>query len=364
MTKPPILLVLLLAVCGVVSVEGSLGTCLRQTFFGQDDWDRRFSPRVPAKAQSLRPARKYAQMFARAPADNGLVIVVPAGSGPINLSDLLGVGGPNGGVPTTTTSTSTSTTKTTAQVPTTTLATTASSSPSSTSTPQETNSAPGPGGNVSGTPSEEPNGVVYTCKNEFIDFSQANAMSKFSFVWCPQNAYQTSNSVVWRLTPECGTTMVYPWDFKYGRIEGRIRIGATSGVVTAMLLLGPAPSDEIDWEWVGKDLTQAQTTYYVQAHNVDSLPMAIPIAQPGGGDLSTTFQNYAIELNRDSVKWFINGSPVRTLVKGTKEFPSAASRPRMGIWDGSQTGGWAGSVNWSLGPFTAEMQWFNFTSYC
>ncbi|KAJ1889752.1 hypothetical protein LPJ71_008116, partial [Coemansia sp. S17] len=72
MTKPPVLLALLLAVCGVVSVEGSLGICLRQTFFGQDDWDRRFSPRVPAKAQSLRPARKYAQMFARAPADNGL----------------------------------------------------------------------------------------------------------------------------------------------------------------------------------------------------------------------------------------------------------------------------------------------------
>ncbi|KAJ2815908.1 transglycosylase [Coemansia sp. 'formosensis'] len=189
-------------------------------------------------------------------------------------------------------------------------------------------------------------------------------MSKFSFIWCPQNAYQTSNSVVWRLTPECGTTMVYPWDFKYGRVEGRIRIGATSGVVTAMLLLGPPPSDEIDWEWVGKDLTHAQTTYYVQAHNVDSLPMAIGVAQPGGGDLSTTFQNYAIELTKDSVTWFINGNSVRTLVKGTKEFPSAASRPRMGIWDGSQTGGWAGSVDWSLGPFTAEMQWFNFTSYC
>ncbi|KAJ2456554.1 hypothetical protein GGF42_003199 [Coemansia sp. RSA 2424] len=363
MTRPLVSLSLLLAVCGVVGAESSLGMCLRQTFFGQDDWDRRFSPRVPAKAQSLRPARKYAQIFARAPVDNGLLVVVPAGSGPINLADLLGVGGPNGGGAGTTT-----TTKTTAQGPSTTpastTATSTSASSSISSTPTATAITPGSGGGVSGTPSEEPKGVVYTCKSEFVDFSQANAMSKFSFVWCPQNAYQTSNSVVWRLTPECGTTMVYPWDFKYGRIEGRIRIGATSGVVTAMLLLGPAPSDEIDWEWVGKDLTHAQTTYYVQAHNSDSLPLAIGVEQQGGGDLSTTFQNYAIELNRDSVKWFINGSPVRTFAKGTKEFPSAASRPRMGIWDGTQTSGWAGKVDWGLAPFTAEMQWFNFTPYC
>ncbi|KAJ2684988.1 transglycosylase [Coemansia spiralis] len=316
---------------------------------------------MAAASQGLRPTRKYAQMLARSVADNGLVVVVPAGDGPINLSDLLGVGGSNGGGGVTTTTSSTA--KTTAQVPTTTPATTASTSASSTSTPQATTSTPGPGGNVSGTPSEEPKDVVYTCKNEFIDFSQAGAMSKFSYVWCPQNSYQTSNSVVWRLTPECGTTMVYPWDFKYGRIEGRIRIGATSGVVTALLLLGPAPSDEIDWEWVGKDLTHAQTTYYVQGHNVDSLPMAFGVSQPDG-DLSTTFQNYAIELTRDSVKWFINGNIVRTLVKGAKEFPSAASRPRMGIWDGTRTGGWAGTVDWSLSPFTAEMQWFNFTSYC
>ncbi|KAJ2323235.1 hypothetical protein GGH92_010953, partial [Coemansia sp. RSA 2673] len=70
--------------------------------------------------------------------------------------------------------------------------------------------------------------------------------------------------------------------------------------------------------------------------------MVIGVTQPGSGDLSTTFQNYAMELNRDSIKWFINDSPVRTLVKGTNEFPSAASCPRVGIWDGSQTGGWTG----------------------
>ncbi|KAJ2910154.1 hypothetical protein GGI21_001155, partial [Coemansia aciculifera] len=233
MAKLLLFLLLLLVACSVVSVEGSLGTCLRQTFFGQDDRDRQFSPRIPTKPQRPRPTRKYAHIAARAPADDGLVMVVPAGSGPINLSDLLGVGGSNGG------GTSSSSTKTTVQASTsattsatttatsTTATSTAATSTSTSSTPTPSASVPASGG-VTGTLSQEPNGVVYTCKNDFIDFSQANAMSKFSFIWCPQNAYQTSNSVVWRLTPECGTTMVYPWDFKYGRIEGRIRIGATS----------------------------------------------------------------------------------------------------------------------------------------
>ncbi|KAJ2682565.1 hypothetical protein H4R19_007108, partial [Coemansia spiralis] len=74
--------------------------------------------------------------------------------------------------------------------------------------------------------------------------------------------------------------------------------------------------------------------------------------------------NYAIELNKDSVKWYLNNRLIRTLPKNSAEFPSDASRARMGIWDGTQTGGWAGTVDWNKGPITAEMQWFNFTPYC
>ncbi|KAJ2517279.1 putative glycosidase CRH2 [Coemansia sp. RSA 2049] len=247
--------------------------------------------------------------------------------------------------------------------------TTASTSTTSSSSSETTSSSSSPtpdaqsGQIVLGTYSQEPTGRQYTCNSDFVDFSKSDAMSKFSFVWCPENAYQTSNSVVWKLTGSCGTTMVYPWDFYYGRIEARIRIGSGSGVVTAMLLLGPAPSDEIDFEWVGKDTTHVQTMYYVQSHRVDNLPEVFGAAQ-NNGDLSTTFQDYAIELNKDSVKWYLNGILLRTLDKGAQEFPSDASRARMGIWDGTQTSGWAGTVDWSQGPFTAEMQWFNFTPYC
>ncbi|KAJ1883077.1 transglycosylase [Coemansia sp. RSA 486] len=199
----------------------------------------------------------------------------------------------------------------------------------------------------------------------FVDFSDPSALSKFDVQWCPQNSYQTGSSVAWRLTPECGTTMVYPWDFQFGKIEARIRVAPGSGVVTTILLAGSAPSDEIDWEWVGKDTWTAQSMYFVKGQRVD--PNAQYVHTPGdvAQDMAGGFHDYAIELTQDSVKWYIDNWLTRTLprVDGVP-FPATASRARMGVWDGSQTSGWAGSVDWSNGPFTAEMQWFRFTPYC
>ncbi|KAJ2791256.1 putative glycosidase CRH2 [Coemansia guatemalensis] len=299
---------------------------------------------------------------------DGLEVLIQAGSGPINLADLSGSGGTNqvGGNSAQETPAPSSSSSNKESVETSSADSTESATDSATEASESASLVPEGSSNAvtSGTFSQEPSDRVYTCKSEYIDFSKSDAMSKFSFVWCPENAYQTQDSVVWKLTQQCGTTMVYPWDFHYGRIEARVRIGAGSGVVTALLLLGPAPSDEIDFEWVGRDLTHVQTMYYVQAHRIEATSQAFGISQNKDSDLSTTYQDYAIELLEDSVKWYLNGKLLRTLNKGADEFPSDASRAKMGIWDGTQTGGWAGSVDWSKGPFTAEMQWFNFTPYC
>ncbi|KAJ2618852.1 putative glycosidase CRH2, partial [Coemansia spiralis] len=334
-------------------VQGIGGICLREIFFGQDTNGGPFSPRQRLGVMDLsQPIRELDQLYLRDSGDNGLVTVIGPGSGQVNLADLTTAAGSNQQSTSSPSSTSVSSILQTASS----HAVTSTTSTITSTSPTSSASENAPVAIVDATYSQESTGRQYTCQRAFIDFSSSDAMSKFSFVWCPQNAYQTDNSVVWKLTSECGMTMVYPWDFHYGKIEGRIRIGAGSGVVTAMLLLGPAPSDEIDFEWVGKDITHVQTMYYVQAHRVDNLPEVFGVSQQGGGDLSTTFQDYAIELTEDSVKWYLNGQVLRTLGKDSQEFPSDASRARMGIWDGTQTGGWAGAVDWSQGPFTAEMQ--------
>ncbi|KAI8318851.1 concanavalin A-like lectin/glucanase [Martensiomyces pterosporus] len=362
----------LLLAYGVLGVEGWLGTCLNDIFFGQDTDSGPTNPmRLGLSAMSF-PMQIQEQFYQRDVLDGALETVIAAGSGPINFSDLYGVGNSGGNSgnsnsanassnkqstahPSTATATSTST-STNQSLPTS-ISTTAIATPTTTTTSSNSND----------TYSGDTSTGTFTCKSAYIDFSDPTALSKFTIDWCPQNAYQTNNSVVWRLTPDCGTTMIYPHDFHYGKIEGHIRISSGSGVVTTMILLGPPPSDEIDLEWVGKDTTTVQTMYYVQSERVaDSIPGAFKIGGPGAGDgdMSTSFHDYAIELNKDSIKWYIDGQMCRELRKTGNQFPTNASRARMGIWDGTQTSGWAGTVDWSKGPFTAEMKWFRFTPYC
>ncbi|KAJ2828838.1 putative glycosidase CRH2 [Coemansia erecta] len=371
---------LFLFALGVSRAEGGFGVCLREIFFGQDVYGEPYTPyeRVFARAQS--PTRTHRYLLERDSADDGLQTIIAAGSGAIDLSQFFAAvnannnnNNNNGG---SSSSSSSSSISSSSHTTTTSASSQASSSSSSSSESMSASNSsekasettevadPGAGSGVSGTYSQEPSDKAYTCKSEFVDFSKSDAMSKFSYVWCPENAQQSDNSVVWTLTQSCGTTMVYPWDFHQGRAEARIRIGAGAGVVTAMLLLGPAPSDEIDFEWVGQDTTHVQTMYYYQAHRVEAMPQVFGVSQQGNKDLSTSFQNYAIELLEDSIKWYLNGQLIRTLPKSNSYFPSDATRARMGIWNGSQTSGWAGTVDWGKGPFTAEMQWFNFTPYC
>ncbi|KAJ2846023.1 putative glycosidase CRH2 [Coemansia brasiliensis] len=352
--------ILLLSLPYSSRADNGLGVCLRQVFFGQDVYNDPYTPNERIVSKLYSGSHRYNAFYGRDTDGNGLETLVPANDGFINLSDFFNGGNSNENEATSSSSSTKPTPESTSTPTPTSLESTSSSEHESSSS--ETSSKEENG--ATGSPSQEPSGKAYTCKSEFIDFSQSDAMSKFSFVWCPQNAIQTDNSVKWVLTQACGTTMVYPWDFKQGRVEARIRIGAGSGVVTALLLLGPPPSDEIDFEWVGKDTTSVQTMYYYQAHRVVAMPLVFTVDQANGQDLSNTFQNYAIELHEDKVEWFFNGKSIRVLQKENKYFPSDATRARMGIWDGTQTSGWAGTVDWSKGQFTAEMQWFNFTPFC
>lgn len=52
----------------------------------------------------------------------------------------------------------------------------------------------------------------------------------------------------------------YMW---YGNVKARVKTSRGAGVVTAFILLSDV-KDEIDYEWVGTDLTVAQTNYYFQ----------------------------------------------------------------------------------------------------
>lgn len=60
-----------------------------------------------------------------------------------------------------------------------------------------------------------------------------------------------------------GTVLASTTYLWYGTMKARLKTSKDAGVVTAFILFSDV-KDEIDWEWVGTDLTTAQTNFYFQ----------------------------------------------------------------------------------------------------
>jgi beta-glucanase (GH16 family) len=60
-----------------------------------------------------------------------------------------------------------------------------------------------------------------------------------------------------------GTLLAYNHYVWYGKVSAKLKTSRTAGVVTAFILLSDV-KDEIDYEFVGTELTTAQTNFYFQ----------------------------------------------------------------------------------------------------
>lgn len=71
-------------------------------------------------------------------------------------------------------------------------------------------------------------------------------------------------NLVLTMPPKSGGSLFannhYIW---YGKVKGKVKSSRGKGVVTAFILLSDV-KDEIDYEFVGSDLTEVQTNYYWQ----------------------------------------------------------------------------------------------------
>jgi hypothetical protein len=62
-------------------------------------------------------------------------------------------------------------------------------------------------------------------------------------------------------TPGQGVTVSSTAYMLYGKFCAKVKAGFPGGMVTAFISMSDV-KDEIDWEWVGKDLYSAQTNYF------------------------------------------------------------------------------------------------------
>lgn len=145
------------------------------------------------------------------------------------------------------------------------------------------------------------------------------------------------------------SSTVYMW---YGNVKARFKTSRGAGVITAFILFSDV-KDEIDYEFVGTELGDAQTNYYFQGitnyENSENITLS---------DTFANFHDYEIRWTPDKIEWWVDGKMGRSLNKkdtwnDTSKnfmFPQTPSRVQLSLWPGGKEGNAEGTVSWAGGP--------------
>jgi len=160
------------------------------------------------------------------------------------------------------------------------------------------------------------------------------------------------NNVLLTMAPDSVGTLLasttYMW---YGNVQATFKTSRGQGVVTAFILLSDV-KDEIDYEFVGADLEDAQSNYYFQGiPNYDNEQNI---------SLSDTFQNfhtYEIDWTPDTISWKVDGQVGRTKKRSDTwnatsnqwQFPQTPARVQLSLWPAGLASNGEGTVEWAGG---------------
>ncbi|MFN7169142.1 MAG: family 16 glycosylhydrolase [Pannonibacter sp.] len=119
----------------------------------------------------------------------------------------------------------------------------------------------------------------------------------------------------------------------FGRYEVVMQAAPGSGTVSAMFThthqqFGD-PHDEIDVEFLGKDLTQLHANYFTdgRAHGSIYIPL--------GFDASKEVHLYAFEWEPDAIRWYVDDRLVHTATPEDFPIPQTPGRLMMHLWSGT-----------------------------
>lgn len=207
-------------------------------------------------------------------------------------------------------------------------------------------------------------------------FSWDGNLAQFS----TSNASVADGKVTINLTPEPtdaakpyrGVEMRSKKTLTYGKVEARIRFAGGSGVVSSLVTIyTPWPADdwnEIDFEHLGKAATKLQTSCQVYTGPEQQKPVSVSVTpsrfeqlQDLGFDAEADFHVYSAEWTPNEVKFIVDGQVIRT-------WNEQAARMKLPqnilftIW-ASNSAAWAGAVNDTTAPTSAEMDWIKVYDY-
>jgi beta-glucanase (GH16 family) len=127
-----------------------------------------------------------------------------------------------------------------------------------------------------------------------------------------------------------------------------VRASTGTGIVTSFVLQSD-DLDEVDWEWLGGDTAQVQTNYFGKGDTTTYDRGAYhQVANP-----QSDWHTYTVDWTKDYVKWYINGTLVRTLnyadAKSGTRFPQTPMQIKLGTWVAGGKDSAKGTVEWAGG---------------
>ena len=148
----------------------------------------------------------------------------------------------------------------------------------------------------------------------------------------------------------------------FGTVEVKMQAAPGIGIVSSIVLESD-DLDEIDWEFLGGDTTQAETNYFGKG-NTTTYNRAIYYAVSSP---QTTMHTYTVDWTAERLTFAIDGTVVRTLnyedANGGSNYPQTPMRIKLGNWAGGASTEPAGTVEWAGGstdftkaPFTMYVE--------
>lgn len=147
--------------------------------------------------------------------------------------------------------------------------------------------------------------------------------------------------------------------YGYGLYEVRLRSAAAAGLNTAMFTYSGKPltpvHDEIDFEFLGKAPPSVQLNYFVAGKGGHET------LAPVGADASADFHTYAFDWGPDQIRWYIDGTLVRTATGAA--LPGVPGQFFLSLWMGATpVDAWLGKFVDERPAISAEVDWVAFTA--
>lgn len=135
----------------------------------------------------------------------------------------------------------------------------------------------------------------------------------------------------------------------FGHVDFVVKAAPGTGIVSSAILQSDC-LDEIDWEWLGGDDSQAQSNYFGKGQTSVGYNRGAFHGAPNNHD---SFNTYSIDWTATQIVWSINGQTVRVLKATDAEsgqYPQTPMFIRIGSWAGGDPANAPGTIAWAGGP--------------